>query len=109
MIMSTDERAKTFTIAGKEKSRSLKITEKTVIMKAGQPATIKDIVANEEVRGTYYKEPDGTMEARIVNLGPLTEAEIAAQEAHRQKRADRKPSGSPAISPVSSPSASPRI
>ena len=109
MIVSTDERAKTFTIAGKEKSRSLKITEKTVIMKAGQPATIKDIVANEEVRGTYYKEPDGTMEARIVNLGPLTEAEIAAQEAHRQKRADRKASGSPAISPVSSPSASPRI
>src|SRR5438445_2080642 len=34
MIVSTDERAKTFTIAGKEKSRSLKITEKTVIMKA---------------------------------------------------------------------------
>ena len=109
MIVSMDERAKTFTIAGKEKSRSLKITEKTVIMKAGQPATTKDIVANEEVRGTYYKEPDGTMEARIVNLGPLTEAEIAAQEAHRQKRADRKASGSPAISPVSSPSASPRI
>ena len=109
MIVSTEEKAKTFTIAGKEKSRSLKITEKTVIMKAGQPATIKDIVANEEVRGTYYKEPDGTMEARIVNLGPLTEAEIAAQEAHRQKRADRKASGSPAISPVSSPSASPRI
>jgi len=109
MIVSADEKTKTFIIAGKEKSRLLKISDKTVVTKAGQPATIKDIVANEEVRGTYYKEPDGTMEARIVNLGPLTEAEIAAQEAHRQKRADRKASGSPAISPVSSPSASPRI
>jgi len=87
----------------------LKISDKTVVTKAGQAATIKDIVANEEVRGTYYKELDGTMEARTVNLGPLTEAEIAAQEAHRQKRADKKAGGSPAISPVITPSATPRI
>ena len=109
MIVSTDEKAKTFTIAGKEKSRSLNITEKTVVTKAGRPATIKEIVANEEVRGTYYKQPDGTMEARTVSLGPLTDAEIAAQQAHRQKRADKKTGDSPAISPVTSPSASPRI
>src|SRR5207237_9194280 len=103
MIVSTDEKSKTFTIAGKEKSRSLKITDKTVVSKAGRPATIKEIVANEEVRGTYYKEPDGTMEARTVSLGPLTDAEIAAQQAHRQKRADKKTSGSAGISPVTSP------
>src|SRR5947209_3862820 len=109
MIVSTDEKAKTFTIAGKEKSRSLNITEKTVVTKAGRPAMIKEIVANEEVRGTYYKQPDGTMEARTVSLGPLTDAEIAAQQAHRQKRADKKTGDSPAISPVTSPSASPRI
>jgi hypothetical protein len=109
MIVSADEKTKTFTIAGKEKSRSLKITDKTVVTKAGQPATIKDIVANEEVRGTYYKEPDGSMEARTVSLGPLTDAEIAAQQGHRQKRADKKTGDSPAISPVTSPSATPRI
>jgi hypothetical protein len=109
MIVSTDERAKTFTIAGKEKSRSLKITDKTVVTKAGRPATIRDIVANEEVRGTYYKQSDGSMEARTVSLGPLTDAEIAAQQAHRQKRADKKTGDSSAIPPVSSPSASPRI
>jgi hypothetical protein len=109
MIVSADEKTKTFTIASKEKSRLLKITDKTVITKAGQPATIKNIVANEEVRGTFYKEPDGSLQARTINLGPLTEAEIAAQEAHRQKRADKKTSGSPAISPVTSPSATPRI
>ena len=109
MIVSADEKTKTFIIAGKEKSRLLKISDKTVVTKAGQPATIKDIVANEEVRGTYYKEPDGTMEARTVSLGPLTDAEIAAQQAHRQKRADKKTGDSPGISPVTSPSASPRI
>jgi len=109
MIVSTDEKAKTFTIAGKEKSRSLKITDKTVVTKAGRTATIRDIVANEEVRGIYYKEPDGSMEARTVSLGPLSDAEIAAQQAHRQKRADKKTGDSPGISPVTSPSASPRI
>jgi hypothetical protein len=109
MIVSTDEKAKTFTIAGKEKSHSLKITDKTVVTKAGRPATIRDIVANEEVRGVYYKEPDGSMEARAVSLGPMTDAEVAAQQAHRQKRADKKTGDSPAIPPVTSPSASPRI
>lgn len=109
MIVSTDEKAKTFTIAGKEKSRSLKITDKTVVTKAGRPATVRDIVANEEVRGIYYKEPDGSMEARTVSLGPLTDAEVAAQQAHRQKRADKKTGDSPGSPPVTSPSASPRI
>jgi len=109
MIVSADEKTKTFTIAGKEKSRSLKITDKTVITKAGRPATIREIVANEEVRGIYYKEPDGSMEARTVSLGPLTDAEIAAQQAHRQKRTDKKTGDSPGIPPVTSPSATPRI
>ena len=109
MIVSTDEKSKTFTIAGKEKSRSLKISDKTVVTKAGRPATVRDIVANEEVRGIYYKESDGSMEARTVSLGPLTDAEIAAQQAHREKRADKKRGDSPGILPVTSPSASPRI
>jgi 20S proteasome alpha/beta subunit len=51
MISVVDQKAKTFTIAGKEKSRVFKITDKTVVTKAGAPATVKDMVANEEVRG----------------------------------------------------------
>ena len=49
MISSVDDKAKTFTITGKENSRVLKITEKTIITKGGQPATMKEVVANEEV------------------------------------------------------------
>jgi hypothetical protein len=105
MIAAVDDKAKTFTIAGKETSHSLKITDKTIITKGGQPATMKDVVANEEVRGSYYKMPDGSMEAKIVKLGPLTEAEKADKEARRVKREEKKAATSPAAS--ASPSVSP--
>jgi hypothetical protein len=105
IIAAVDDKAKTFTIAGKEASHSLKITDKTIITRGGQPATMKDVVSNEEVRGSYYKMPDGSMEAKIVKLGPLTEAEKAEKEARRAKREERKAAISPAAS--ASPSVSP--
>src|SRR5207302_10166357 len=105
IIAAVDDKAKTFTIAGKQTSHSLKITDKTIITKGGQPATMKDVVANAEVRGSYYKMPDGSMEAKIVKLGPLTEAEKAEKEARRAKREERKAAISPAAS--ASPSVSP--
>ena len=89
-IATFDDKARVFTIAGKENARSLKITETTVITKGGNPATIKDIVANEEVRGSYYKMNDGTLEAKTVKLGPLTEAEKAEKEARKEKREAKK-------------------
>src|SRR5438309_3880396 len=107
MIAAVDDKAKTFTIAGKESSHSLKITDKTIITKGGQPATMKDVVSNEEVRGSYYKMPDGSMEAKIVKLGPLTEAEKAEKEARRMKREEKKAVGSAVGSTAPSASASP--
>jgi hypothetical protein len=105
IIAAVDDKAKTFTIAGKENSRVLKITDKTIITKGGQPATMKDVVANEEVRGSCYKMADGSMEAKIVKLGALTDAEKAEREARRAKREERKAAISPAAS--ASPSISP--
>ena len=105
MISSVDDKAKTFTIAGKENSRVLKVTEKTIITKGGQPATMKEVVANEEVRGSYYKMPDGSLEAKMVKLGPLTEEEKAKREAQRAKREEKKTGVSPGVSV--SPSVSP--
>ena len=105
MISSVDDKAKTFTLTGKENSRVLKITEKTIITKGGQPATMKEVVANEEVRGSYYKMPDGAMEAKMVKLGPLTEEEKAKREAKRAKREEKKAGISPGVSV--SPSVSP--
>jgi hypothetical protein len=107
MIASVDDKAKTFTIAGKDTSRVLKITDKTIITKGGQPATMKEVVANEEVRGSYYKMPDGSMEAKVLKLGPLTEAEKAEREARRAKREERKAAASAAATAASSASPSP--
>ncbi len=90
VIASLDERARTFTIAGKGNARSFKITEISVITKGEQPATMKDIVVNEEVRGSYYKKADGTLEAKTVKLGPLTEAEKAEKDARKEKREAKK-------------------
>jgi hypothetical protein len=98
MISAADAKAKTFTIASKEHSRVFKITDKTVLTKAGAPATMKDVVANEEVRGSYWKVTDGTLEAKTVKLGPKTEAEKAAAEKHNSKKSsttEAEPSASP--------------
>jgi hypothetical protein len=105
MILAVDAKAKTLTIAGKRKSRVFKITDKTVFTKAGNPAKMSDVVADEEARGSYWKHADGTLEARNVKLGPLTQQEKAAMQARRQKRAERKDkaAGSPAPSASARP------
>lgn len=102
-ISAVDQTARTFTIAGKEKSRVFKMTDTTVITKAGAPATPNDVVANEEVRGNYVKAADGTLEAKTVKLGPMTEAEKAEKKPSKKK----KTSGDDASS-AASPSPSPK-
>lgn len=99
LISAVDAKAKTFTIAGKEKSRVFKITDKTVVTKAGNPATMTDVVANEEVRGSYWKQADGTLEAKSVKLGPKTDAEKAASEAKSKKKASAAPAASASPKP----------
>jgi hypothetical protein len=71
MVSAVDQKNKTFTISGKEATRVFKITDKTNIMKSGSAGTMKDIVDNEEVSGAYWQNPDGTLEAKIVKLGPM--------------------------------------
>ena len=104
MISAADEKAKTFTITGKEKSRVFKITDKTVLTKAGVAATMKDVAVNEEVRGSYWKAADGSLEARTVKLGPMTEAEKGASKKRSKKKA---PKSEATTSPSASPSARP--
>lgn len=87
MISTVDQAAKTFTIAGKEKARVFKVTDKSVLTKAGAPATMKDVAANEEVRGSYLKAEDGSLEVKTAKLGPMTEAEKAANAKSSKKKA----------------------
>jgi hypothetical protein len=104
MISAVDARAKTFTIAGKDQSRIFKLTDQSVITKAGATATMNDVVEKEEVRGSYWKEADGTFMAKTVKVGPLTRQEKAAEAAARAKRAEKQAAA--ATSPTASPSPS---
>jgi hypothetical protein len=71
MVSAVDQKNKTFTISGKEATRVFKVTDKTSIMKGAATGTMKDVVDNEEVSGAYWKNPDGTLEAKFVKLGPV--------------------------------------
>jgi hypothetical protein len=99
-ISTVEHTAKTFTIAGKEKSRIFKVTDSTVITKGGAPATLNEIGPNEEVRGSYVKAADGSLEARTVKVGPMTEAEKAEKPSKKKSKKDEDASSpSPAASP----------
>jgi len=84
IISAVDKDAKTFTIEGRRESRVLKIIDGTPITKAGQTATIDDINKDDEVSGSYLKDPDGTLLARTVKIGPVK----------------RKPTPTPTSSPI---------
>jgi hypothetical protein len=93
MISAVDQNAKTFTLLGKKQSRVFKVTDKTSITKAGKPATMTDVTENEEASGSYWRNADGTLEAKTVKLGPIAKAKTSAT--------------SPATSPKTSPEPKP--
>ena len=70
MVSAIDQKSKTFTISGKEATRIFKVTEKTIITKGTGNAKFTDIVENQEVSGAYWMNPDGSLEAKMIKLGP---------------------------------------
>ena len=94
MISAVDQNAETFTITGKKESRVFKVTDKTSISKSGKAATMKDITENEEASGSYWKNADGTLEAKTVKLGPMGPGA-------------KKGKSPPAASPITSPEPKP--
>jgi hypothetical protein len=96
-ISAVDQSAKTFTVGGKQGSRVFKVTENTTITKAGAAATMTDIVENEQARGTYLKNADGTLEAKTVKIGPKAEGE---KKARKSKKGAAAGEGSPAAAPT---------
>lgn len=97
MATSVDQNAKTFIIAGKEKSRVFKVTENTKVTKAGNPVTMTDITENTEISGSYWKRDDDSLEAKTVKIGPAVE-----------KKGKKKEKGTSSESPAASPTASPK-
>ena len=99
MVSAINQSAKSFTIAGKTAARVFKVTDKTAVTKAGNPATIADIVENQEVSGSYRKNADGTLEAKTVTIGPMSERKSG--EEGKKPKATSSPAASPAASPKS--------
>jgi hypothetical protein len=88
-ISAVDQTAKTFSIPGKEKARVFTITDATVITKEGNPATMADVVVDEDVRGSYWKRADGSLETKSVKLGLKTEAEMSKSKKKKKDKEDK--------------------
>ena len=98
-----DKTAKTFTI-GKTKTRTIKVTDDTKIMKGTASATFADITDGQYVTGSYMKKEDGSMEAKSVNIGGKTGTETGP--AKKAKKEETEADSTDAASPA--PSASPK-
>jgi hypothetical protein len=87
-IASVDASGKKFTLAVKTGTgRVLMVTGNTLLTKGGNPATFADVIKDEEVRGSYWKQPNGMLEAKTVKLGPPTVAEQAAKAKAKETKA----------------------
>ena len=98
MISAVDQNAKTFTIAGKKQSRTFTVTDQTSITKGAKSATMQDITENEEASGSYWRNADGTLEAKMVKLGPM-----GAKKSKGSAASAASPSASPNASPSPKP------
>jgi hypothetical protein len=100
-----DKSAKTFTI-GKLIKRTMKVTDTTKITKGGADATFRDLTADADVTGSYWKKDDGTMEVKTLKIGGATGTAKAATSGTRKSKkgdGDAAAAGG-AASPSPSPS-----
>lgn len=88
-IASVDASAKTFTVG----KHTIKVTDETKITKNDAAATMADIVADEQVRGSYWKKEDGSLDAKSVKLGVKTAGK--PKSAAKTEAAEASPSAEP--------------
>ena len=63
-----------------------------------------DVAENLEVRGSYLKREDGSLEAKTVKLGAKTESEMSKPKKKKEKaESESTASPSPAASPTATP------
>jgi hypothetical protein len=102
-VSAVDTGASTFTIAGKKESRVFKVTDKTKVMKGTAAGTITDITADAAVSGSYWKQADGTLEAKSVKISDKAAA-ASSESTKKSKKSAAGATATPAAS--ASPSAS---
>jgi hypothetical protein len=82
-INEVDKAAKTINI-GKEKKRTIQITDKTKIMKDGKAATLDDAKVGDEVGGAY-NDNGGKLEATSLRIGPKPEGDAKPKTEKKKK------------------------
>jgi Cu/Ag efflux protein CusF len=82
-INEIDKAAKTINI-GKEKKKTIQITDKTKVTKDGKAATLDDAKAGDEVGGSY-RDVGGKLEANSLRIGPKPEGETKAKSEKKKK------------------------
>ena len=98
-ISAVDQSAKTFSIAGKEATRIFKMSDTTVITKDGNPGTMADVAADQNVRGSYWKREDGSLEAKTVKLGDKTDTEMSKPKKKKKDKAAAETTATPTPAP----------
>ncbi len=91
-MVSVDAAAKTFMVG----KRTITVTDETVITKDAASATMAEIVAEEQVRGSYWKKEDGTLAAKTVKLGAKTDGKKTRTDAQKKEGKANKEAASSA-------------
>jgi hypothetical protein len=91
-VNEVDSDDKTFTI-GKTTKRTLKVTDKTKVTKDGEDASFTDITAGTYVTGSYWKQEDGTLEARTVKVGGSGDKKTTTKKTSKKKTDDEEAEG----------------
>jgi len=90
-VASVNRSGQSFTLESKSGTgRTLNITGRTALSEQGNPAGFNALSKGEMVRGSYWKLPNGSLEAKTVKVGPLTPAEQAAKEQAKAARSAKK-------------------
>ncbi len=90
-IDKVDDAAKSFSITGKEKTRTFLTTEMTKYTKAGQPAAFADLKVGEEVGGLVKKNKEGKEEVVSMRVGAKpADTKAAPKKTDDKKKPDEK-------------------
>ena len=84
IISSVNRDGRTFALGENENARVVNITSRTSITKNNAPATMNDLTANDEVRGSYWKNNDGSLEAKTIRADSLSRDARSAPDSKNQ-------------------------
>ncbi|MBI4664525.1 MAG: hypothetical protein HY735_37505 [Verrucomicrobia bacterium] len=79
IVKAIDKTAMTLSVESKGKLRTIHMTSRTRLSKAGQPATFGDAAVGDEVTAQIQKNASGEEEAISLRLGAKAESKKAAK------------------------------